>query len=209
MSYKKHLMNTFLGAVFTALLVPGLANAADRIVIDNEDPSAFAPMYARIIDNGVSDYVPIVFYRDPACVNPDFDLLSGFDIPGAFFCLPLTIEGFAIFVDAEHDLPIGIPPRQAKYSGDSVPFAFVERGIYDTIAVNGLTIGEFTPDMWGTATKFNEVLKPSPGPAKVGLLNIVAKGTLDASGTPFSFRVTTQVFNGIELAERVFKLKFD
>ena len=101
------------------------------------------------------------------------------------------------------------PPIQAKYSGDSVPFAFVERSVYNVIAADGLTIGDFTPDMWGTATKFSEVLQPSREDDNVAILNIVAAGTLDDSGTPFSFRVTTQVFERAVFEERVFRLKFD
>jgi hypothetical protein len=198
-----------LQVVFAVLLLPVTVSAADRLVIDERDSNgAFSPMYARIMDNGVSDYVPIVFYRDPACVRPDFNLFYMFDFPAAFYCLPLTVEGFAIFEDAAN-IPLGVPPFQSKMSGDAVPFVFVERGVYNAIAADGLTMGDFTADMWGTATSYKEVLQPSPG-APVGLLSIVAEGTMDEDGTPFRFRVTSQVFeDGTELAERVFSLKFD
>ena len=222
MLYGNRFRTFLLPAVFAALFLPVTVNAGDRVVIDESDANlAFAPMYARIMDNLDSDYVPIVFYRDPTCVDEIFDLLMTFDLPssptdpGSFGCLPLTIEGFAIFEDFESDPP-GIPPRQAKYKGDAVPFVFVEREIYNDIAADGLQITELVADgmnvMWGTATSYKEVLQPKPGSAKVGLLNIVAKGTLDDDGTPFSFRVTTQVFGDfpdLVLKERVFRLKFD
>lgn len=190
------------------------ANSADRIVIDEFDSNgAYAPFYARIIDNLESDYIPIVFYRPPSCVNPAFDLLLLFDVPAAFFCLPLTIEGFAIFEDFETDVLTGTPPFQQNFKGDSVPFVFVERDTYNTIAADGLTIADLlAAGTWGTATSYKEVLSPKPGPAQVGFVNILAKGTLDDDGTPFSFHVVAQVFGdfpNLLPQERVFKLKFD
>lgn len=205
---QKRLRNLLLGTVFTALFLPVAVNSADRVVIDEWDTNfAFSPMYARVMDNGVSDYVPIVFYRNPECVRADFNLLEVFDVPDAFYCLPLTIEGFAIFEDAAN-IPLGVPPFQAKSSGDAVPFAFVDRYTYDIIAADGLTMDDLAAAMWGMATSYKEVLQPSPD-ANVGLLNIVAEGSLDQDGTPFRLRVTAQVFEyGTELAERVFSLKF-
>jgi hypothetical protein len=204
---QKRLRNLLLGTVFTALSLPVAVYSADRVVIDEWDTNfAFSPMYARVMDNGVSDYVPIVFYRNPECVRPDFDLLHVFDVPAAFYCLPLTMEGFSIFEDAAN-IPLGVPPFQAKFSGDEVPMAFVDRETYNVIAADGLTIGDFTADMWGTATSYKEVLQPSPD-ANVFLLNIVAEGALDQDGTQFRLRVTAQAFSSTEIAERVFSLKF-
>lgn len=204
---KKRLRNLLLGTVLTALFLPVAVNAADRVVIDEWDTNhAFSPMYARIMDNGVSDYVPIVFYRNPECVRADFDLLYVFDVPAAFFCLPLTMEGFSIFEDAAN-IPLGVPPFQAKFSGDAVPMAFVDRDTYNVIATDGLTMDDFTADMWGTATSYKEVLQPSPD-ANVFLLNIVAEGALDQDGTQFRLRITAQSFDGVEIEERVFSLKF-
>ena len=204
---KKRLCNLLLGTVLTALFLPVAVNAADRVVIDEWDTNhAFSPMYARVMDNLVSDYIPIVFYRDPACVNKEFNLLLVFDVPTAFGCLPLTMEGFSIFEDAAN-IPFGVPPFQAKLSGDAVPMAFVDRYTYNDIAADGLTMGDFTADMWGTATSYKEVLHPSPD-ANVFLLSIVAEGTLDQDGTPFRLRVTAQSFDGVEIEERVFSLNF-
>jgi len=228
MSRSKNLMNTFLVAVFTALLLPGLANAGDRILIDAGDSNlAFAPAYARVINNGLSDFVPIVFYRNPICVDPDFDLISFIDLPtpnpmppppfldfGAFGCLPLTVEGFAIF-EGEFDPFAAIPPIQNKLTGDAVPFVFVARDDFDAVAADGLTMADlYDVGLWGTATSFKEVLHPLPGVVQVGLINIVATGALDDDGTPFKFRLTSQFFyadDGIQvlIAERVFNLKFD
>ena len=230
MSHRKNLMNTFLVAIFAALLLPGIASAADRIAIDEWDSNhAFAPMYARVMNNGISDFVPIVFYRNPACVRPDFNLLMVMDPPvlidpgpppvidfRALACLPLTVEGFAIF-EGEFDPAAGAPPIQNKLAGDAVPFVFVAREDFDAVAVDvdGLTMADlYDVGLWGTATSFKEVLQPLPGVAPVGLINIVAKGALDTDGTPFTFRLTSQFFvqdDGIpvEIAERVFKLNFD
>ena len=98
MSHIKHTISIFMAIVFSALLLPGFASAADRIVIDEWDTNGgFAPIYARVMDNMESEYIPVVFYRNTECVRPDFDLLQLFDIPFALFCKPLTVEGFAIF----------------------------------------------------------------------------------------------------------------
>jgi hypothetical protein len=204
---QKRFRSLLLGTFLAALFLPAAVNAADRVVIDEWDTNhAFSPMYARVMDNLVSDYVPIVFYRDPACVNEDFNLLLVFDVPTAFSCLPLTMEGFSISEDADN-IPLGVPPIQAKSSGDAVPMVFVDRGTYNVIAADGLTMDDFTADMWGTATSYKEVLQPSPD-ANVFLLSIVAEGTLDQDGTPFRLRVTAQSFDGVEIEERVFSLKF-
>ena len=231
MLHVKHFWDICLSTIFAILLLPILAstsvNAADRVVIDEWDTNnAFSPMYARVMDNGISEYVPIVFYRDPNCVIPpvpfptlpEFDLLTpgGMQIPGAFFCLPLTIQGFAIF-EAAANIPLGVPPFQAKSSGDAVPFVLVERSAYDDIAADGLYIDEFDASMWATATSYKEVLQPIPA-ANTGLLDIVAKGTLDETGALFNFRLTAQFFwivdedgipVGVEIAERVFRLNID
>ena len=199
--------NSVLIAVFTALLAPGLASAADRVLVDEVDTNmAFSPMYARVMDNLESEYVPVVFYRTPECVNPGFDLLLYYDIPGAFFCLPLTVEGFAIFEDRENN-PFD-PPIQSKLKGNSVPFVFVEREAYNNIAADGLIIGDLLDyGIWGTATSYKEELQPTTP----GLLNIVAEGMRD-DGVAFSFRLTSQFFEGDVMpviVERVFNLKFE
>lgn len=217
----------FLTAIFTVLLLPVLASSADRILIDEWDSNhAFAPMYARVMNNGLSDYVPIVFYRNPACVRPDFNLLMVMDPPvlidpgppplidfRALACLPLTAEGFAIF-EGEFDPTAGVPPIQNKLAGDAVPFVFVARADFNAVAADGLTMADlYDVGLWGTATSFKEVLQPLPGVVPVGLINIVAGGERD-DGTPFTFRLTSQFFYAdddiqVLITERVFNLKFD
>jgi hypothetical protein len=200
-------INTFIIIAMLGMFASS-ANAADRVLVDEYDTNmAFSPMYARVMDNLESEYVPVVFYRNTECVDPGFDLLLYYDVPGAFFCLPLTVEGFAIFEDRETN-PFD-PPIQSKLKGDSVPFVFVERETYNTIAADGLTIGDLRDyGIWGTATSFKEELQPIPP----GLINIVANGMRD-DGVSFSFRLTSQFFEGdvmpVIIAERVFSLKFN
>jgi len=200
------LLNIFI-VLATLGMFGSSVNAADRVLIDEMDTNmAFSPMYGRVIDNLESEYVPVYFYRDPECVNPGFDLLTSYDVPGAFFCLPLTAEGFAIFKDRENN-PFD-PPMLSKLKGDGVPFVFVERDTYNMIAADGLTIGDLRDyGAWGTATSFKEELQPIPP----GLINIVAEGMRD-DGVAFRFRLTSQFFEGdvsIIIAERVFELKFE
>ena len=200
------LINTFI-IIATLGMFSSPANAADRVLVDDLDTNmAFSPMYGRVIDNLESEYVPVYFYRTIDCVNPGFDLLLSYDVPGAFYCLPLTVEGFAIFEDRETN-PFD-PPIQSRLKGDSVPFVFVERETYNTIAADGLTIGDLQDyGIWGTATSFKEELQPIPP----GLISVVAEGMRD-DGVPFRFRLTSQFFEGdvmpVVIAERVFSLKF-
>ena len=62
-----------------------------------EDPGM--PFYARIEIGQivtVDGWAIIAFYRDPACIPADFNLLTFFDAPAAFGC-PHTVEGFTLW----------------------------------------------------------------------------------------------------------------
>ena len=114
-----------------------------------------------------------------------------------------------------------LPPIQSRFSGDSVPFAFVERSVYEEIVGDGdgLTKVELDSNaIWGIASSYGEVLQPGGGPAKVPFLNIVSSGALDSEvdadsdgdmDSTFRFQVTAQFFDGVTPTARVFTLTFD
>ena len=89
-----------------------------------------------------SEWAAIPFYRDPACVPPDFNLLDAFDAPRAFDC-PVTVQGFEIF---EKPFPPNNvqPPIKAVYWGlGDVPIYFVKwPKLQEAVADYRLTMDE-------------------------------------------------------------------
>jgi hypothetical protein len=170
-----------------ALLIPvSRVDGQVRLTVPEQSPSG--PFYARVERGAVlqtDEWVAIAFYRDPACVRADFNLLNFFDfanIPGIFSC-PLTMHGFDI-----RDDPASAGPRQSKLQGDgAVPIWFVSVDDFNA-ALPGLTIAELQamPSLLqGVATFYEETLHPM-GIAKQSVLSIVASGDLP-DGRTFHF----------------------
>ena len=86
------LLLTTLVVAFIATLLAGLAYANVRSTIP---PDLYAPIYLDWY--GDDEWVAFIFYRPPDCVPGDFDIFDFFDIPAAFSCTPLTVEGFVIY----------------------------------------------------------------------------------------------------------------
>jgi len=102
-------MNAF-GATANRLLASALAGATLFTLIGAGSAGAQVwraldiPAYAQIgSDPVIGDFIlhdekwaAIPFYRGPACVPEDFNLLTFFDAPRVFEC-PLTVAGFEIW----------------------------------------------------------------------------------------------------------------
>ena len=105
-------------------LVSVTANAERRLDFPADFPGP--PYYARITQQFVvhtDKWAAIVFYRQPSCVPPTFNLLNLFDPPAAFACA-LTFEGFALY--DQNPPQINLPPREEQGFGlGAVPVAFV------------------------------------------------------------------------------------
>lgn len=160
--------------------------------IPAEDPGP--PFYARstpILNQffHTDGWLAIPFYRDPACIPGDFNLLELFDFPGpegpgAFAC-PLLMRGFLL---TEPDAPLGMFPRHVVLNGDAVPFWFVPWSDFQTAASDGvMTIGELAAlaPLTGVADRYHETLRPREGDHVIA---IQASGTL-ADGRTFQFGV--------------------
>jgi hypothetical protein len=130
------------------LLVTAAVSADIRIPFPSpQDPGG--PVYTTI-ERGLplhdGDAAAVLFYRDPACVPDDFNLLEGQDLAGfpdaprAFAC-PLTVNGFAIWKNGP---PLDLVPRLVITRGTgAVPvwlasWAELESAMADDV----LTIGE-------------------------------------------------------------------
>ncbi len=159
-----------------------------QVHFPEEDPGA--PIYMRagnilnqfFVEDG---WLVLPFYRNPACVRTDFNLLQIFDVPAAFSC-PLTVNGFYMI---EKDAPLGTFPIIVQSTGTAVPFWFVRWTDFQTAAADGVvTIGELQAlnPLVGTADKFRETLRPR---MDNHLVQINASGQLN-DGRSFSFHVT-------------------
>jgi hypothetical protein len=165
-----------------------------RLTFPDQDPGV--PVYARATPIGNQLYtddgwLAIPFYRQPACIPADFDLLSFYHFPGpggpgAFGC-PLLVTG-ALMIEA--GAPLGTFPKIAISRGDAVPVWFVRRAEFDAAAADGMvTMGELAalPSLVrGTATSFEETLRPRAGDH---LVVIDAQGRLE-DGRRFTLHVT-------------------
>jgi hypothetical protein len=159
------------------------------------DPDPGVPAYARLttlLDQifHYDGWVVIPFYRDPACVPADFNLLGLFDPPGpdgpgAFGC-PLTVRGFYL---VEAGSPQGTFPRISFSDGDAVPVWLVRQDAFSAALETGrVTMAdlEAMSPRRGVATSYRETLRPRIGEH---LVVIDASGALD-DGARFQFHVT-------------------
>lgn len=145
------------------------------------------PAYARLellvpnfdVPNN-EHWAAIVFYRDPACVPPDFDLGQFFDFPRAFNC-PLLIEGHEIWQDVPgpDSAPIYVRTRNAV---PNLPIWFVAWNELRPILESGqVFIGDITrlPSLVrGSAQWYEEALYPN-GAAEIPGITLRSEGTLE------------------------------
>jgi hypothetical protein len=136
-----------------------------------DDPGM--PFYSRIdpmpphVDTD-GTWVAVAFYRDPACVPGDFNLLGFFDPPAAFAC-PQTVSGFSLWEGAAFQ---GAPRVVQIRGGGAVPVWIVPAdAFFEAISDGVLTIGELAGLdglLTGTATHFDELIHPHPNPPELG-----------------------------------------
>jgi hypothetical protein len=169
------------------LLALGAANAQGVVNFPEEDPGP--PYYARIRSGFVvhtDQHAAIVFYRQPSCVPPGFNLLNLFNPPAAFSCT-LTVEGFEVFDPGPR--PPGTVPKQVKTFGlGTVPVWFVSWAELQTAMADGvLTVSELLalPSLQVVlAGSFRETLHPS-GASQQPELTMVASGVTSTGQTFF------------------------
>lgn len=156
----------------------------------DQDPGP--PFYARLgmQEFHTDDWLVVVFYRDPACVPPAFDLASTYHFPsdagpGAFACQP-TVAGHTL---TEPDAPETRFPWLALLEGTgAVPIWFVPFEAYRSLAAEGtLTIDALSSldPLVGSASHYHEALHPRmPGHS----IDAVAVGSLE-DGRTFRYLV--------------------
>jgi len=170
------------------------------------------PFYARIVPEPPHVYadggwVGIAFYRSPACVPDDFNLLEFFDLVPAFpegpprpILCPLMVKGHSLWRGEPGAPETGAPHTVVSHGDGPVPVWFVlEQEVLAAMGDGALTIVELEAMdslIKGQASRFNELIHPHglPGQANGGghptpkiVLN--AQGTL-ADGRAFQFHIT-------------------
>ncbi len=176
-----------------------VGSAGAQVLLRVPEDSPGIPAYARVERPFVyhtNEWAAIVFYRDPACVPIDFNLLDLFDAPRAFGCA-LTYSGFEIWDNPATDLG----PRHTISSGTSVPVWFVPwTALEAAIADDELTMTELESlaPLKGVAKTFQEMHNPvvppgTAGGAKVGQLTITTSGVLP-DGRSFQYEYTAVSF---------------
>jgi hypothetical protein len=172
------------------------SHAAVRLLIPSEDPGP--PFYAsidqppsgQIFQDGVWAAIP--FLRNPACVEPDSNLIIAFDLR-AFQCT-LTVHGFDIYKNGPP--PVDPVPVYAFLTGNgTVPIWFVRWSeLHAAITDDTLYISDLRslPSLLIGSASFFElvnqigVLRPQ-GPGN-GKIEIASSGTLN-DGREFQFSV--------------------
>lgn len=181
---------------------PPLAPGSDALLNQGQGlfriESPMFPFYSRteLATGGgfgyrTDEWAAIVFYRDPGCIPSDFNLFEFYDIPGAFGCTPVTVDGFGLFTE-----PLGqTPPKLSNLNGDAVPIWFVPWDVPFQQAVEDevLTMAqlEAMPGLVkGVATQFREIVQtienhPSPK------INLTARGYIlpESGGGSFRYNV--------------------
>jgi hypothetical protein len=151
-----------------------------------EDPGI--PFYARveiyepyIFNDG--EWAAIIFYRDPACVPDDFNLLTLLDVPWVFGC-PHTVNGVSLWNGAAFN---GAPKVINMTGNGQVPIWFVP---WDDVKSEARPDGVLTMNdlmdiedlSIGYASRFNERLQPHSDPAFGGGGHPNPKMIVTASG---------------------------
>lgn len=168
-------------AALVVVLSGQSAHADVNLAFPGESPGV--PAYARIEPSGAfhtQEWAAVPFYRLPACVPDDFNLMSFFDIPRAFGC-PLTVEGHEVWDSGPGQEPA---PNQVVTTTGGVPMWFASWPELEEAMSDGvLTIAELSgldSLVVGTADSYQEVLHPGE------MIVINARGTL-SDGRSFRF----------------------
>ncbi len=171
------------------------AEASGLVRMTFPDPDPGIPIYARaettqnqLFRDG--EWLAIPFYRPPASIPADFNMLDYFDFPGpdgpGAFGTPLVVSGFYMI---EPDAPLGTFPKVAITTGTAVPVWFVRWADFAPLLATGsFTVSqlEALQPLKGTATRYIETLRPR---GDEHLVVISSAGTLP-DGRQFDFSVT-------------------
>ncbi len=190
-----------LATVILSGMLPWSASQAQQLPgqpgaqLDFPAESPGVPAYARLellvpnfdVPNN-NRWAAIIFYRDPSCVPPDFDLGQFFHLPGpdglgAFAC-PLLVEGHEIWRNGpRQDLaPIYVRTRNAV---PNLPIWFMAWQELQPVLESGQVFIDDIRDLpslvRGRAHWYEEALYPN-GAADIPGITLRSEGTLEGGG---------------------------
>jgi hypothetical protein len=150
------------------------------------------PVVAVIFDDGESDWVPIVFPRDPLQIPLLMNLYTPHhEVQPGFMNVPLLLEGFVLLPRdwAPPVPPIAVFAHFRNPTGQTVPIWFMSRADFETAAVDDIvTIEEINnmPSLLkGEAGAFNLFASPL---ANIFRIQVQSAGALE-DNTLFTFSV--------------------
>ncbi|HEX6127715.1 MAG TPA: hypothetical protein VF071_01695 [Candidatus Limnocylindria bacterium] len=187
-----------MGAAFALLLAASLgsAPAAAGVRLEGFGIPAYARIAGPAVDGGIEEvyhndqWAVIPFYRPPACVPADFNLLLFFDIPAVFACGPQSVSDATIW---RHGPAQDLAPTHVQVTGlGAVPVWFVTWPELEGAMSDGsLTITELAglPSLQtGSAALYAETIHTTQA-AQVPFIATVAAGEL-SDGRSFRVQAT-------------------
>lgn len=202
------------GWLIATTIVLGAADRAlaQPVHVDFPGGTPGPPIYANIGSGFLphtDELAVIFFYRSPACVPSDFNLLDFLDFTPAFpggpprpFLCELQIEGRALW----HSPADPSPALQFFYGLGAVPAWFVAWPELEAAAADGvLTISELAslPSLRvGTTTSFLETIRNGVPAQRGGGEEVVATGVL-MDGRAFVVHINEKFREGVHLFKNV------
>lgn len=190
----------------SALVLVGTAWANVKLSVPEQiqPPAYLSPCGPGFLQPGViqdGEWAALVFYRSPASVPLDFNLMDWFDPD--LVDSPMLVSGFAVWPGDE---PVGFPQSTQLKGLGAVPIWFVRwPELQEAMADGVLTILELASLeslQVGTAESFEEQLHFGP-PHPTSHSTVRASGTLEGGG---SFQLLA-IENDLEWTEVRFVFK--
>lgn len=210
------------GAILMACICTGplFGNVRTEVPSENPGPPAYSQIQRVIGPDPVfiphtDDWAAIPFFRNTACIPPDFNLLEFNDFTPAFpmgpprpLLCPLAVEGFVLWKNGPP--PIDFVPIFSQFHGTgNVPVWFVSwPELLAAVADDNLTLTELllmSSLQIGSADYYKETVQPGvnrpQGPGN-GKIEMNASGFL-LDGRSFQMSVREMGVEGISILRAV------
>ena len=192
----------WLAVTFATLTLVTVAQAQIRLDVPEDRQPPFYADFGQGFLPHTEEWAIVIFYRTPACVPADFNLLDLFDAPPRPFLCPLHIEGFTLWRSLDDPYAAEI----LLHGTGAVPVWFVRwPELQAAIADDELTIGELAalPSLLtGSAFFFLESIRNDIVQQRGGNEALIASGTL-TDGRSFQVELTEKFREGQHLFPHV------
>src|SRR5438034_6998022 len=191
-----------LAICLAAFALGTAAQAQIRLDVPEDRQPPFYATFGQGFLPHTEEWAVVIFYRTPACVPVDFNLLDVFDAPPRPFSCALHIEGFLLWRSLNDPYAAEI----LLHGTGAVPVWFVRwPELQAAIADDELTIGELAalPSLLsGSASFFLESIRNDIVQQRGGNEALIASGTL-TDGRSFQVEITEKFREGEHLFPHV------